>query len=160
MVSLYAIDYQVDNIKYARYDLDHIFLIAYHKVFVPITIFLTINYIKKLVPLSLTKSNEHKYRDQVHQKRRHEPCHDIRGILLVQEFNNYHDVRSHKHLFILLAEQLLQELKPLLLVDYPVSSHALDVDSEGQALWVVRLFSHDLLEVHIVNITALAWGAH
>ena len=68
----------------------------------------------------------------MHQKGWHEPRHDISTVLLVQELNDDHNIGSHEDLFILLPEQLLQELEAFLLVDDPVCTNTLDVDGEGQ----------------------------
>ena len=94
------------------------------------------------------------------QEGRHQPRHDTCTVLLIEELDDNHNIGSHEDILVLLPQQLLQEQKPLLLLNYPVGPNTLDINRKGKTTPIIGILSHLLLKVHIIHIAALAWCAH
>ena len=79
---------------------------------------------------------------------------DLVAVSLIQKLNHYLHIGRHEYLSMSLPQHSLQEFhaNSFLVIEYPISSDAFDVDSKSLIVEILNILTHDLFEVVFVNI--------
>ena len=107
----------------------------------------------------LCKEDHQKNGNIVKQEERHNGLDDPGAILAVKELDDNFDIVRLKDVFVVLPNELLQELKSNVIIYDPKSIDRLDLDCIRECSWIICLF-HSLPKIHIIYVGTIVWCAH
>ena len=79
--------------------------------------------------LLLRKEDHHKNGNVVEYEQRHNPFHNFGAELVVEELNDHTNIFSFEHILIVLPYKLLQEEKSNFIIDDPIGTDGLNLNS-------------------------------